>query len=352
MGCWNFTFWDNDECVSFLISLFQHMALMPMGPQVNLQVAFMTNQINDVKLIIRNTQDDYEEVQRIMTSITATSLQTAKASDPLFKEKFFSDYAFREEGLERIGLTKEYLWTLIHMHVGAPATVDELTSLAKAFHTRKKGGTWSIDPFLKSLSGSTDAELEEIRNQHAPFIRKGIIAYKERIKKGETLVPMKLAYLGPLVSQCMWFQYKLPTGLPPQAVWKHEEHVTSTFMELPKPDATFDRRKCGACGCLEASRSKPLLQCPCKCVFYCDKVCQVRFFDLFLLKRFASYNFFLTVFAKLNVNMQRKSWNEHRQLHKIRMDPKFHERELPKDPRTPEEIHAEAEEEVAKWRIP
>lgn len=272
MGCWNISFWDNDECVGFLLLLFPHLALMPFPTHI--QVGVMVNKVNSVKLLVRHNQEEYDEVHHLLVSITAKTLETAKQVDPYFKEKLFRDAIPNEQGLERIGLTKQHLWTLIHMHVGAPIDdMNDLDTLAKAFDSRDKGGTWIIDPFLQSLTGATLQELEELRNEHAPMIRQGILQYKYRIKESKPLKPMKLAYLGPVVSQALWFQGMLPASLPADKVWDTE--YVETLVEFPKPDCMIDERKCSSCKTLQASRDTPLMACPCKCVFYCNKTCQV-----------------------------------------------------------------------------
>lgn len=273
MGCWNISFWDNDEVVDFLLYLFQHMALMPFPRQRQHTISMMTNKVNGNKLMIRHTQEEYHEIQRILMSMTATTLERAKASDPHFKEKLMGDPDFFPQGLAKIGLTKEHLWTLIHMHLGAPIDTSVLDSLAKAFHTKKKGGTWVIDPYLRSLTGATNKDLEETRKAHAPYIRQGILDYKERMEKGEPLVPMKLAFIGPEMSQAMWFKGMLPEKLPPHLVW--DTAYIRSLVELPKPDPTFDTHKCATCQAPEAGREEPLLKCPCGCVFFCSKECQV-----------------------------------------------------------------------------
>jgi len=82
MGCWNISFWDNDECVDFLVYLFQHLALMQFPPVREHKVAVMTNKVNNHKLMCRHTEEEFEEVQRILASITATTLAKAKQVDP------------------------------------------------------------------------------------------------------------------------------------------------------------------------------------------------------------------------------------------------------------------------------
>jgi hypothetical protein len=94
MGCWNFTFWDNDECVSFLFYLFQHLALLPWpNPRERSVIAMIESPMGN-RVMVRHDIEEFEGVQRVFLSITAKSLNAAKKIDPAFKKKSYRNPTF------------------------------------------------------------------------------------------------------------------------------------------------------------------------------------------------------------------------------------------------------------------
>jgi hypothetical protein len=111
------------------------------------------------------------------------------------------------------------------MHVGLPVEGEKLDSLAHAFDTRDKGGTYNIHPYLKSFTGADSQKLESLRNSHAPAIHRGVLQYKDMMTQGIALQPMQMAYIGPRISMMIWKSGLMPGCLGPESVWRGTPEV-------------------------------------------------------------------------------------------------------------------------------
>ena len=220
MGCWMFTLWDNDECMEFLIVLFEHLGLWPASTKPRTHVVAMMVAPPEMgpsnPLIIRHTEDELEKACDLLEALTADDIQRAKAADPLLERKILA--AGQELLSVRLGLSAKHLWTLIHMHVGLPVDdTADLDSLAQVFETRANGGTYNMDPFLGNFTGATPDDLEELRNEVAPFIRHGALVYQRLMRRSDAelvLKPMQMASFGPHKSMLLWVN-----GNAPSDVW-------------------------------------------------------------------------------------------------------------------------------------
>lgn len=223
MGCWNFTVWDNDECFEFLTVLFSFLGLSALPPIAERRQEYGVYGIirpgAPAPLIVRHTQEELDESCRLLFDLTAADITRCKEADPEFETRLFEAFRKYKGNLPKLGITREHLWTLIHMHVGLPVDPTRLDSLAHAFDTRENGGTYNIDPYLIKFTGGTESDLEEIRNERAPHIRAGILLYKEKILQGEELKPMQMACFGTEDSITLWMMGVLPCSLPPERVW-------------------------------------------------------------------------------------------------------------------------------------
>jgi hypothetical protein len=247
MGCWNFTFWDNDDCVEFLLVLFSHLGLSaPLPEKRTFSVQMIVSGPSTPfgpgpPLLVRHSKEEFDETRRIFHSLAASTFESAKETDPDLEEKLFAElqkWGAAESLLSQLGLEPKHLWSLIHMHVGLPVEVEKLDSLAHAFDTRDKGGTYNIHPYLKSFTSSTPQELESLRNSHAPHIRKGVLLYKSMMEQGIALQPKQMAYIGPHVSIVMWMSGSLPHALNPESgyVWRGTPEL---FIEHERGNGKF-----------------------------------------------------------------------------------------------------------------
>jgi hypothetical protein len=174
MGCWNFTFWDTDDCVEFLLVLFSHLGLsapLPENRTFSMQMIVSgpsTPFGPGPPLLVRHAKEEFDETRRIFHSLAASAFESAKETDPDLEKKLFAELqkgaGAPESLLSQLGLEPKHLWSVIHMHVGLPVEVEKLDSLAHAFDTRDKGGTYNIHPYLKSFTRCTPQELESLRN--------------------------------------------------------------------------------------------------------------------------------------------------------------------------------------------
>jgi hypothetical protein len=248
MGCWNFTFWDNDDCVEFLLVLFSRLGLLsaPLPEKRTFSVQMIVSGPSTPfgpgpPLLVRHSKEEFDETRRIFHSLAASTFESAKETDPDLEEKLFAElqkWGAAESLLSQLGLEPKHLWSLIHMHVGLPVEVEKLDSLAHAFDTRDKGGTYNIHPYLKSFTSSTPQELESLRNSHAPHIRKGVLLYKSMMEQGIALQPKQMAYIGPHVSIVMWMSGSLPHALNPESgyIWRGTPEL---FIEHERGNGKF-----------------------------------------------------------------------------------------------------------------
>lgn len=277
MGIWNISFWDNDEGVDFLQYLFQHLGLVPF-PKQRMHVVYtigITENATSNKLpikptMVRNMPVEVEEIRGIFASITVETLARAKTADPQFKKKLLQDKdVFELRFHERIGLLPEHLWTLVHMHVGAPVDdVAELDSLADAFDR-----DWRIDPWLGNCTGSTDEQLDDLSRKHAPILSRGVRLYKQWMMEEKELKPMKLTFLGTDNSLSLWVNGFLPHSLDDGKLWNLVDIEGAHIRITPVPDPLIDTTKCAHC---RSTEQDDLQRCPCGFAFYCSTDCQVR----------------------------------------------------------------------------
>jgi hypothetical protein len=307
MGCWNTSFWDNDECVDFLLLLFQHMALIPFPPQRISRAYAIEFPGAEFTTFVRHSNDEFDIVQRLLASITKTTLQRAKATDTHFKQKLIQDAASPEMNLierlqDRTGLTMDHMWTIIHMHVGAPVDdIQELDVLANAFvffedeePPRMRSGTYKISAYLTNLGKSDDWIKEQSRIQ-ATAIHAGVMRYKESMLQNniqginnhhDNLEPLKLQFWGVQNTIALVRgEGKVDLSVP-QNVWNINAAAEFERHDLRHVDidATIDDINCSNChtpgarqeGCLVVGENSlpPLLVCSCGCAKYCRKICQ------------------------------------------------------------------------------
>ena len=311
MGCWNTSFWDNDECVDFLLLLFQHMALIPFPLQRISRACAIEFPGAEFTTFVRHSNDEFDIVQRLLASITKTTLQRAKATDTRFKQKLIQDAASPELNLierlqDRTGLTMDHLWTIIHMHVGAPFDdIQELDVLANAFvffeePPRMRCGTYKISAYLTNFGKSNDWIKEQSKIQ-ATAIHAGVMRYKESMLHNNiqgtnthhhgNLEPLKLQFWGVQNTIALVRgEGKVDLSVP-HNIWKINaaaeiEHHGLRHVDI---DATIDDIKCSNChtpGRVGGGPHPPvvvgedspplLLVCSCGCVKYCSKTCQAR----------------------------------------------------------------------------
>lgn len=252
MGCWNLSFYDNDECFEFLVILFSLLGIRP-AAENRLHVVAMIPVPPEYghhhrPLIVRHTEEELDEIPRLLKSLTAASILEAKRKNPKLEAQLLE--ACRRRGLEegdglaKLGLKAEHLWTLIHMHVGLPVEdTSRLDSLAQAFATRSQGGTFNIDSFLSTFSGIGTEELEKVRDALAPHLRAGVLLFKQFVAtKKHPLPAMKLACFGPKISMFMWLNGALPHGLLTSLqtnlnIWSGTPNVITTSHGATVPES-------------------------------------------------------------------------------------------------------------------
>lgn len=215
MCCWNFTFWDNDGCVEFLVMLLSALGIRPVPDGRPCQSDIFKTKLG--RLFIRHTKDEYEHVYETFNGLTAGEFQRAQARNPRLKEEVFaacrqaqSDGQSIDSNLCVMGLQLDNLWTLIHMHLGL--SVDDTTyldRLAKVFDTRENGGTYSIHPYLGVYPGIPQYALESIRNRLAPKMKEGVDVFKRMVEGDIEICSMQLAFFGPVRSVRLWESSKL-----------------------------------------------------------------------------------------------------------------------------------------------
>jgi hypothetical protein len=363
MGCWNTSFWDNDECVDFLILLFQHMALLPF-PRLRISRAYAIEfPGGEFTTFVRHSSEEFDLVQQLLASITKTTLQRAKATDNHFKQKLTKDAASPEMNLierlrDRMGLTMDHMWTIIHMHVGAPVdNIQELDVLANAFllfappTPALTRGTYKINEYLTNFLGKSNGWIKEQTKLQATAIHAGVMRYKDSmlhsnmqqgINYDNCLESMKLQFWGVqnTIALVRGREGKADLSVP-QNVWN--VNATAEFeqhgLRHAGIDTTIDDIKCSTCntpGCLveEEEEGPPLwsdvpcrprlVLCSCGCVKYCSEVCQVCTLSLLFLffLCFAPLLFLLPTFLLLTQDHhfapQKAHWRDHRRLHKWR----------------------------------
>jgi tetrahydromethanopterin S-methyltransferase subunit B len=322
MGCWNTSFWDNDECVDFLLLLFQHMALIPFPPrQERISRAYAIEFPGaEFTTFVRHSNDEFDIVQRMLASITKITLQRAKGTDTRFKQKLIQDAASPEMNLverlqEQTGLTMDHMWTIIHMHVGATVDdIQELDALADAFlfehppapTTRRspRRGTYKISAYLTNF-GMSDGWIKEQIKIQATAIYAGVMRYKESMLLNSSIQggminnhqdnlvePLKLQFWGVQNTIALVRGEGKADLSVPQNIW----NINAAAEEFENPglrhvdiDATIDDIKCSNChtpGRVGGGPHPPvvvgedspplLLVCSCGCVTYCRKFCQAR----------------------------------------------------------------------------
>lgn len=275
---WQISFWDNGVCVEFLVKLFKHMALIPFPSNCNraVELDMFGQGESKHKFSTSDNVKEYEKIRRLLKSITLQTLQRAKAMDPDFKKKLFDDAELGEIPIDKIlretlGLTMGHLWTLIHMHVGAPCRMKDLDALAKAFD-RRNGGTYKIHHTRDGENRCNLAWFKKKQNRQADSLLKGVLKYKECMVRDKWNLPsMKLLYLGIENSAHLWTAGKEV----PANVWEDDDSILGELGIVPvDQDHDIDKVRCSVCKKVEGEK-KTLLLCACKCVQYCNRTCQV-----------------------------------------------------------------------------
>jgi hypothetical protein len=189
--------------------------------------------------------------------------------DPDFKKKLFEDGQQGERRLtdtlmESIGLTMGHLWTLVHMHVGAPCRMKDLDALAKAFD-RRNGGIYKIYNILASPRTNVCdmAWVKKKQKRQADAILKEVLMYNECMAGDKWNLPsMKLLYLGIENSVLLW-----ATGSEvPADVWGDADSSLEDLGIISmERDVDIDKVRCTTCKKGEGKKQH-LLACTCKCV--------------------------------------------------------------------------------------
>lgn len=166
-----------------------------------------------------------------------------------------------------------HLWTLIHMHVGAPCRIKDLDKLSDDVFNLGYRGTYKICVYYLASNSHGYCSTSWIARKlkiRAAEIRKGVLLYKKQLLLDKTnLSPMKLGYLGIERSMKLWRD----GGELTSSVWGETDPA---FVEdLLDPDLEIDAIRCTACKKVEEGTNL-MLECACKCVLYCSKACQVR----------------------------------------------------------------------------
>jgi hypothetical protein len=151
--------------------------------------------------------------------------------------------------------------------------MKDLDALARVFD-RRNGGTYKMYFVLASLRTKVCdmAWVKKKQNRQADAILKGVMTYKECMERDKHNIPsMKLPYLGIENSMLLW-----TTGREvPANVWEDADSSLVDIGIVPvERDLDIDKARCTACKKVEGEK-QTLLDCPCKCVQYCNRACQV-----------------------------------------------------------------------------
>lgn len=134
MGCWNHTFWDNDDCLDVLHLFLAHLGLIAPKKQWKLGICMIPGM---GPLVTMSDEEMVENLKRLFFSVSKETVESALDKDPDFVTKLHQDMT-TEFGnmLKNIGVSFETFWVLLRMHVCMPVEKTDLEVAAQDFAIR------------------------------------------------------------------------------------------------------------------------------------------------------------------------------------------------------------------------